>query len=48
MNNESGAKTGVTGIITGLVMTGALLFLTPIFEHVPEVLEAADMLFFVL
>ena len=48
VNNESGARTGVTGIITGLVMTGALLFLTPIFEHVPEVLVAADMLFFVL
>ena len=48
MNNESGAKTGVTGIVTGLVMAGALLFLTPVFEHVPEVIEAADMFFFVL
>jgi xanthine/uracil/vitamin C permease (AzgA family) len=41
VNNESGARSGLTGIITGLIMTGALLFLTPLFEHVPEVFEQA-------
>lgn len=41
VNNESGAKTGLTGIITGLVMGAALIFLTPVFAHVPQCTLAA-------
>eukprot|EP00250_Pteridium_aquilinum_P010842 c19665_g1_i1 orf=603-2636(+) len=41
VNNESGAKTGLSGIITGLIMSAALLFLTPVFAHVPQCTLAA-------
>ncbi|KAG8645121.1 hypothetical protein MANES_10G037500v8 [Manihot esculenta] len=35
VSNESGAKTGLSGIITGIIMGCALLFLTPLFEYIP-------------
>ncbi|KAI5081938.1 hypothetical protein GOP47_0001681 [Adiantum capillus-veneris] len=41
VNNESGAKTGLAGIITGAVMAAALIFLTPVFAHVPQCTLAA-------
>ncbi|GLT66914.1 hypothetical protein SLA2020_392540 [Shorea laevis] len=41
VNHESGAKTGLSGIIAGLIMGCALLFLTPLFEHIPQCALAA-------
>ncbi|XP_012072943.1 sulfate transporter 4.1, chloroplastic isoform X2 [Jatropha curcas] len=35
VSNESGTKTGLSGIITGIIMGCALLFLTPLFEYIP-------------
>ncbi|TYG73087.1 hypothetical protein ES288_D04G072000v1 [Gossypium darwinii] len=35
VNRENGAKTGLAGVITGIVMCCALLFLTPVFEYIP-------------
>ncbi|XP_031381641.1 sulfate transporter 4.1, chloroplastic-like isoform X2 [Punica granatum] len=35
VNHESGAKTGVSGIVTGIIMGCALLFMTPLFEYIP-------------
>ncbi|KAH9703255.1 Sulfate transporter 4.1 [Citrus sinensis] len=37
VNHESGAKTGLSGVITGIIMACALLFMTPLFEHIPQV-----------
>lgn len=37
VNHESGAKTGLSGIITGIIMCCALLFMTPLFEYIPQV-----------
>ncbi|XP_044508242.1 sulfate transporter 4.1, chloroplastic-like isoform X2 [Mangifera indica] len=37
VNHESGAKTGLSGIITGIIMGCALLFLTSLFEYIPQV-----------
>lgn len=37
VNHESGAKTSLSQIVTGIIMGGALLFLTPLFEHIPQV-----------
>lgn len=37
VNNESGAQTGLSGIITGLTIGCALLFLTPWFRDIPQV-----------
>jgi len=37
VNHESGAKSGVSGIVSGIIMTCALLFLTPLFEYIPQV-----------
>lgn len=37
VNHESGAKTGIAGIMNGIVMGCALLFLTPLFEYIPLV-----------
>lgn len=37
VNNESGAKTGLTGVVMGIIMACALLFLTPLFEYIPQV-----------
>ncbi|KAA3481701.1 putative sulfate transporter 4.2 [Gossypium australe] len=41
VNHESGAKTGLSGIITGTIMCCALLFLTPLFEYIPQCALAA-------
>ncbi|CAN0837014.1 Sulfate transporter 4.1, chloroplastic [Linum grandiflorum] len=41
VSNESGAKTGLSGIFTGIVMGCALLFLTPLFEFIPQCALAA-------
>lgn len=37
VNHESGAKTGLSGIVSGTIMGCALLFLTPLFEYIPQV-----------
>ena len=37
VNHESGAKSGISGIVSGIIMTCALLFLTPLFEYIPQV-----------
>ncbi|KAM0953282.1 putative SLC26A/SulP transporter, STAS domain, sulfate anion transporter, STAS domain superfamily [Dioscorea sansibarensis] len=41
VNHESGAKTGLSGIIMGIIMACALLFLTPLFEEIPQCALAA-------
>ncbi|XP_039067379.1 sulfate transporter 4.1, chloroplastic-like [Hibiscus syriacus] len=41
VNHESGAKTGLSGIIAGIIMCCALLFLTPLFEYIPQCALAA-------
>ncbi|PSS34558.1 Sulfate transporter 4.1 like [Actinidia chinensis var. chinensis] len=41
VNHESGAKTGLTGIVMGIIMGCALLFLTPLFEYIPQCALAA-------
>ncbi|XP_010669813.2 probable sulfate transporter 4.2 isoform X1 [Beta vulgaris subsp. vulgaris] len=41
VNHESGAKTGFAGILTGIIMSCALLFLTPLFEAIPQCALAA-------
>ncbi|KAL8159746.1 hypothetical protein V2J09_001283 [Rumex salicifolius] len=41
VNNESGAKTGFSGIISGMIMGCALLFLTSLFEDIPQCALAA-------
>ncbi|GAY45324.1 hypothetical protein CUMW_088640 [Citrus unshiu] len=41
VNHESGAKTGLSGVITGIIMACALLFMTPLFEHIPQCALAA-------
>ncbi|KAB2010549.1 hypothetical protein ES319_D10G246300v1 [Gossypium barbadense] len=41
VNHESGATTGLSGIISGTIMCCALLFLTPLFEYIPQCALAA-------
>ncbi|GAV77066.1 Sulfate_transp domain-containing protein/STAS domain-containing protein/Sulfate_tra_GLY domain-containing protein [Cephalotus follicularis] len=41
VNHETGAKTGLSGIISGIIMGCALLFLTPLFEYIPQCALAA-------
>lgn len=41
VNNESGARTGLSGIIMGIIMGSALLFLTPLFTDIPQCALAA-------
>ncbi|KAL8166803.1 hypothetical protein V2J09_008302 [Rumex salicifolius] len=41
VNNESGAKTGFAGIITGMMMGCVLLFMTSLFEDIPQCALAA-------
>ncbi|XP_057797814.1 probable sulfate transporter 4.2, partial [Salvia miltiorrhiza] len=36
VNHESGAKTGLSGVIMGIIMGCALQFLTPLFEYIPQ------------
>jgi sulfate transporter 4 len=37
VNNESEAKTGLSGLITGIIIGCSLLFLTPMFKYIPQV-----------
>ncbi|OMO89832.1 sulfate anion transporter [Corchorus capsularis] len=41
VNHESGAKTGLSGVISGIIMGCALLFLTPVFQYIPQCALAA-------
>ncbi|PON75325.1 SLC26A/SulP transporter [Parasponia andersonii] len=41
VNHESGAKTGLAGVVTGIIMGCALMFLTPLFEYIPQCALAA-------
>nr|XP_027104547.1 sulfate transporter 4.1, chloroplastic-like [Coffea arabica] len=41
VNHESGAKTGLSGIVMGIIMGCALLFMTPLFEYIPQCVLAA-------
>ncbi|KAL8470428.1 hypothetical protein ACS0TY_033060 [Phlomoides rotata] len=41
VNHESGAKTGLSGLIMGIIMGCALQFLTPLFEYIPQCALAA-------
>ncbi|XP_057522379.1 probable sulfate transporter 4.2 [Amaranthus tricolor] len=41
VNHESGAKTGFAGILTGIIMSCALLFLTQLFVDIPQCALAA-------
>ncbi|XP_057475440.1 sulfate transporter 4.1, chloroplastic-like isoform X3 [Actinidia eriantha] len=41
VNHESGAKTGLSGLVMGIIMGCALLFLTPLFEYIPQCALAA-------
>ncbi|VAI16806.1 unnamed protein product [Triticum turgidum subsp. durum] len=36
VNHESGAKTGLSGIIMGIIICSALLFMTPLFTDIPQ------------
>lgn len=38
VNHESGAKTGLSGIIMGTIIGSALLFMTPLFTDIPQVI----------
>ncbi|CAA0809402.1 Sulfate transporter 4.1- chloroplastic [Striga hermonthica] len=41
VNHESGAKTGLSGIVMGVIMGCALQFMTPLFEQIPQCVLAA-------
>ncbi|KAK1421719.1 hypothetical protein QVD17_24277 [Tagetes erecta] len=41
VNHESGAKTGLSGIIMGIIMACALQFMTPLFVYIPQCALAA-------
>ncbi|VYS66718.1 unnamed protein product [Arabidopsis thaliana] len=41
VNNESEAKTGLSGLITGIIIGCSLLFLTPMFKYIPQCALAA-------
>ncbi|KAI4302377.1 hypothetical protein MLD38_038129 [Melastoma candidum] len=41
VNHESGAKTSVSGIVTGTIIGCALIFLTSLFEYIPQCVLAA-------
>lgn len=47
VNNDSGAKTQLSGGVTGLVIILVLLFLTGIFTNLPETILAAIVLFII-
>lgn len=47
VNDEIGAETGVTSIVTGLVVMCVLLFMTPIFEYMPLAVLASIVIAFV-
>ncbi|KAJ6892277.1 hypothetical protein NC651_025471 [Populus alba x Populus x berolinensis] len=48
VNNDSGAKTGLAGIVAGTIMGCSLLFLTPLFEYIPQVYFYGPAVAFVL
>ncbi|XP_057979499.1 sulfate transporter 4.1, chloroplastic-like [Malania oleifera] len=48
VNHESGAKTGLSGIIMGIIMGCALLFMTPLFKYIPQCALAAIVISAVL
>ncbi|XP_062193851.1 sulfate transporter 4.1, chloroplastic-like isoform X2 [Phragmites australis] len=37
VNHESGAKTGLSGIIMGIIIGSAIMFMTPLFTDIPQV-----------
>jgi sulfate transporter 4 len=39
--NETGAKTGLAGLVMGLVLCSALQFFTPLFSDIPQCALAA-------
>ncbi|RID71479.1 hypothetical protein BRARA_C03415 [Brassica rapa] len=41
VNSESEAKTGLSGLITGIIIGCSLLFLTPVFKYIPQCALAA-------
>ncbi|EYU33190.1 hypothetical protein ABFS82_06G148000 [Erythranthe guttata] len=41
VNHESGAKTGLSGLVMGIIMGCALQFMTPLFEYIPQCALAA-------
>ncbi|CAB9501297.1 Sulfate transporter 4.1, chloroplastic [Seminavis robusta] len=41
VNNEAGAKSGISGIVTATIVMLVLLFLTPVFEQMPLAVLAA-------
>ncbi|CAL0314658.1 unnamed protein product [Lupinus luteus] len=41
VNHESGARSGISGIVSAIIMTCALMFLTPLFEYIPQCTLAA-------
>ncbi|ONI24156.1 hypothetical protein PRUPE_2G227400 [Prunus persica] len=41
VNHESGAKSGLSGLVMGVLMGCALLFMTPLFEYIPQCALAA-------
>ncbi|KAL0843045.1 hypothetical protein Bca101_016290 [Brassica carinata] len=41
VSNESEAKTGLSGLITGIIIGCSLLFLTPVFKYIPQCALAA-------
>ncbi|CAJ1945510.1 unnamed protein product [Cylindrotheca closterium] len=44
VNNEAGAKSGISGLITSVLVAIALLFLTPVFEKLPLAVLASIVL----
>ena len=53
VNNESEAKTGLSGLITGIIIGCSLLFLTPVFKYIPQVclyetLKSCETIFWLL
>lgn len=44
VNNEAGAKSGISGVVTSVLVAIALLFLTPVFEKLPLAVLAAIVL----
>jgi sulfate transporter 4 len=41
VNNESGAQSGVSGMVTATIVAFVLLFLTPVFEQLPQAVLGA-------
>lgn len=44
VNAQAGAQTGLAGLVTGLALALTLLFLTPLFHHLPKAVLAAIIL----